>query len=40
MASLLRRFAPMIVTFLVTKLLSDRNGGQAKGRGGRRPRRR
>lgn len=40
MASLLRRFAPMIITFVVTKFLNRRDGGGGRGgsRGGSRRR--
>jgi len=41
MASLLRRFAPLIITFVVKKFMDNRNGGgQGGSKGGsRRPRR-
>lgn len=40
MASLLRRFAPMIITFVVGKIMKKRSGGGGAGTsGGRYPRR-
>jgi len=40
MASLLRRFAPLIITFVVKKFMDNRNGGAQGGKRGGSGRRR